>query len=104
MTFTALSGSLKDLARNNFPVKKIISYAVIVMALLFAVVAISGSRDIVDFKNVMISAILSLIVIFASSAVKLFIFSAFMKDAGRMKTELQLTKNIKNVIDSYTCL
>jgi hypothetical protein len=84
--------------------KKIISYAVIVMVLVFTVVAIYGIRDVIDFKNVMVSAIFPLIVIFAASAVILFIFSVFMKDAAEWKTEFQLTKNNQNVIDSYTCL
>jgi len=60
--------------------KKIVSYVLIVCVLLFTLVAILGIWDIIDLKNVMMNTIFSLIVIFAASAVILFIYTVFMRD------------------------
>ncbi len=60
--------------------KKIVSYILIVCVLLFTIVAILGIWDIIDLKNVMMNTIFSLIVIFAASAVILFIYTVFMRD------------------------
>lgn len=62
--------------------KKIVSYILIACVLLFTIVAILGIWDIIDLKNVMMNAIFSLIVIFAASAVILFIYTVFMKDSN----------------------
>jgi hypothetical protein len=63
--------------------KKIITYLLIFIVLIFMVVAILGIWDIIDLKNVMINTLFSLIVIFAASAVILFIYSVFMRDSDR---------------------
>jgi heme A synthase len=60
--------------------KKVVSYILITCVLLFTVVAILGIWDIIDLKNVMMNTIFSLIVIFAASAVILFIYTVFMRD------------------------
>lgn len=60
--------------------KKVVSYILIACVLLFTVVAILGIWDIIDLKNIMMNTIFSLIVIFAASAVILFIYTVFMRD------------------------
>ncbi len=63
--------------------KKIVSYILITLVLIFTVVAILGIWDIIDLKNVMMNAVLSLLIIFAASAVILFIYTVFMKDPDK---------------------
>lgn len=63
--------------------KKIVSYTLIAMVLIFTVVSILGIWNIIDLKNVLMNAIYSLIVIFAASAVILFIYTVFMRDADK---------------------
>ncbi len=61
--------------------KKIVSYVLISLVLVFTVVSILGIWDIIkNLENVVLNIIYSLIVIFAASAVILFIFSVFLKD------------------------
>ncbi|MBN1414445.1 MAG: hypothetical protein JW973_05045 [Bacteroidales bacterium] len=61
--------------------KKIVSYVLIGLVLIFTVVSILGIWDIIkNLENVVLNIIYSLIVIFAASAVILFIFTVFMKD------------------------
>ena len=61
--------------------KKIASYVLVALVLIFTVVAILGIWDIIDLKNVMMNTIFSLIVIFAAAAVILFIYTVFMRDS-----------------------
>ncbi len=63
--------------------KKIVSYILITLVLIFTVVAILGIWDIIDLQNVMMNAILSLLIIFAASAVILFIYTVFMRDPDK---------------------
>jgi hypothetical protein len=63
--------------------KKIVSYILIACVLLFTIVAILGIWGIIDLKNVMMNTIFSLIVIFAASAVILFIYTVFMRDSDQ---------------------
>ena len=63
--------------------KKIVSYILIACVLLFTIVAILGIWDIINLKNVMMNTIFSLIVIFAASAVILFVYTVFMKDSDQ---------------------
>ena len=63
--------------------KKIVSYILVALVLIFTVVAILGIWDIIDLKNVMMNTIFSLIVIFAASAVILFIYTVFMRDSDQ---------------------
>lgn len=66
--------------------KKIVSYILIACVLLFTVVAILGIWDIIDLQNIMMNSIFSLIVIFAASAIILFIYTVFMKDSNQSNT------------------
>ena len=61
--------------------RKVVSYSLIALVLLFTFVAILGIWDIIDLKNVMMNSIFSLIVIFGASAVILFIYTVFMKNS-----------------------
>jgi len=63
--------------------KKIISTILISIVLVFMVVAILGIWGIIDLKNVMVNTLFSLIVVFAASAVILFIYTVFMRDSDR---------------------
>ncbi len=63
--------------------KKIVSYILIACVLMFTIVAILGIWDIIDLKNVMMNTVFSLIVIFAASAIILFIYTVFMKDSDQ---------------------
>jgi heme A synthase len=60
--------------------KKIVSYILVACVLMFTVIAILGIWDIIDLQNIMMNTIFSLIVIFAASAIILFIYTVFMKD------------------------
>lgn len=63
--------------------KKTVSYILIACVLLFTVIAILGIWDIIELENIMTNTLFSLIVIFAASAIILFIYSVFMKDADK---------------------
>jgi hypothetical protein len=64
--------------------KKIVSYVLIALVLIFTIISILGIWDIIkNLENVVLNIIYSLIVIFAASAVILFIFNVFMKDPDR---------------------
>jgi heme A synthase len=63
--------------------KRVVSYILIALVLIFTVVAILGIWDIIDLKNVMMNTIFSLIVIFAASAVILFIYTVFTRDSDQ---------------------
>jgi hypothetical protein len=61
-------------------VKKVVSYILIVLVILFTIVALLGIWDIIDLEHVMTRIMYSLIVIFAASAVVLFIFNVIIKN------------------------
>lgn len=63
--------------------KKVVSYFLIALVMVFTLVAILGIWGIIDLKNVMMNTIFSLIVIFAASAVILFIYTVFMRDGDK---------------------
>lgn len=60
--------------------KKIVSYILIACVLMFTIIAILGIWDLIELQNIMMNTIFSLIVIFAASAIILFIYTVFMKD------------------------
>lgn len=62
------------------PVKKIVAYILIGLVLLFTVIAVLGIWEIIDIREVMLKVLYSLLVLFAASAVILFIFTVVMKD------------------------
>lgn len=61
-------------------VKKIVSYVLIVLVLMFTVIAVLGVWEIIDLNNIIQKIMTSLLIIFAASAVVLFIFSVLIKD------------------------
>lgn len=60
-------------------VKKIVSYLLIFLVLVFTVIAILGIWEVIDLDYVLRKIMSSLIVIFAASAVVLFIFAVLIK-------------------------
>ncbi|MGB9746261.1 MAG: hypothetical protein ACPLXM_04975 [Bacteroidales bacterium] len=63
-------------------VKKITSYLLIFLVVLFTTVALLGIWEIIPLEKIMIKMISSLVVVFASAAVVLFIFSVLIKDTN----------------------
>jgi len=61
-------------------VKKIVSYLLIFLVLVFTVIAILGIWEVIDLDYVLRKIMSSLIVIFAASAVVLFIFAVLIKE------------------------
>jgi len=61
-------------------VKKIVSYLLIFLVLVFTVIAILGIWEVIDLDNVLRKIMSSLIVIFAAAAVVLFIFAVLIKE------------------------
>lgn len=62
------------------PIKKVVSYTLIALVLMFTIIALLGIWDIIDLEQVVMRLIWTLIVIFAASAVVLFIFTVMLKD------------------------
>ena len=60
--------------------KRIISYVLIILVLVFTIIAILGIWDVINLEEVMNKILKSLLVIFAASAVILFIVSVFVKE------------------------
>ena len=61
-------------------IKKIISYFLIVLVLIFTIVALLGIWDIISLEEIVRKMFVSLMVVFAAAAVILFIFSVLIKD------------------------
>ncbi len=66
-------------------VKKVVSYILITLVLLFTVIAVLGVWEFIDLSNVIQKIMSSLLIIFAASAVVLFIFAVLIKDNGATK-------------------
>ncbi len=66
-------------------VKKIVSYILIGLVLFFTVIAILGVWGFIEFEDVIRKIMSSLLIIFAASAVVLFIFTVLVKDDGPQK-------------------
>ncbi|NBC83622.1 MAG: hypothetical protein GVY19_09590 [Bacteroidetes bacterium] len=64
---------------NNF-IKKLVSYILIVLVLLFTVIGLLGVWEIINLHNIVPKIIGSLLIIFAAAAVVLFIFSVLIKE------------------------
>ena len=60
-------------------IKKVISYLLIGIVLLFTVIALLGIWEIIDLDEIIRKMFVSLMVVFAASAVILFIFSVLIK-------------------------
>ena len=71
----------------DYSIKKIVAYILLVLVLFFMIIALLGIWDIINFKDVVTKLIHSLLVIFAASAVILFVFSVFIKEDEKKKVE-----------------
>ena len=60
--------------------KKIISYFLIVLVLVFTVIALLGVWEVISLEDVVKKMFISLMVVFAAAAVILFIFSVLIRD------------------------
>jgi dolichyl-phosphate-mannose--protein O-mannosyl transferase len=68
-------------------VKRIISYLLIGLVVVFTVIALLGIWDIISLEEIVRKMFLSLMVVFAASAVILFIFSVLIKDSDNTKRD-----------------
>ncbi|MCK4345264.1 MAG: hypothetical protein KAX05_08240 [Bacteroidales bacterium] len=66
-------------------VKTIVSYFLILLVLVFTVIGILGIWDVIDLDQVLQKILSSLIVIFAASAVVLFIFAVLIREPENKK-------------------
>jgi hypothetical protein len=66
-------------------VKKVISYFLIVLVLLFTIVALLGIWDIISLEDIIKKMFVSLMVVFAAAAVILFIFSVLIKEDDKLE-------------------
>jgi hypothetical protein len=62
-------------------IKRIISYLLIGVILVFTIIALLGIWEIIELEEIIRKMFLSLMVIFAASAVILFIFSVMIRDS-----------------------
>jgi uncharacterized membrane protein len=60
--------------------KKIVAYILIGLVLVFTVISILGIWQIIDLEDYMRKIVLSLLVVFAATAVILFIFTVLIKE------------------------
>jgi hypothetical protein len=65
----------------NWTAKKIVSYVLAALVIVITATAILAIWDIISLENVIRKVLSSLLVIFASSVVTLFIFSVLIKDS-----------------------
>jgi hypothetical protein len=67
--------------------KKSVSYILIGLILIFTIISILGIWGLIDIdlQNVMLNTLYSLLVVFAASAVILFIFTVLIKDNDKQK-------------------
>ena len=64
-------------------IKKVVAYLLIFLVLVFTVIAILGIWEVIDLDYVLRKIMSSLIVIFAASAVVLFIFAVLVRDPDK---------------------
>jgi len=67
-------------------IKKVISYLLIALVVIFTVIALLGIWNIISLEEIVRKMFLSLMVVFAASAVILFIFSVLIKDSDLPKS------------------
>lgn len=71
----------------NTSVKKVISYFMIILVLIFTIIALLGIWDIISLDDIIRKMFVSLMVIFAAAAVILFIFSVLIRDEVPQKRD-----------------
>ncbi|UCG28138.1 MAG: hypothetical protein JSV24_01910 [Bacteroidales bacterium] len=64
-------------------IKKIVSYLLIFLVLVFTVIAVLGIWEVIDLDYILRKIMSSLIVIFAASAVVLFIFAILIREPDK---------------------
>jgi len=60
-------------------IKKVISYLLIGLVLIFTIIALLGIWEVIDLDEIIRKMFVSLMVVFAASAVILFIFAVLIK-------------------------
>ena len=71
----------------NTSVKKIISYFMIILVLIFTIIALLGIWEIISLDDIIKKMFVSLMVVFAAAAVILFIFSVLIRDLQNLITQ-----------------
>ena len=61
-------------------VKRVISYFMIILVLVFTVIALLGIWEVISLEDIIKKMFVSLMVVFAAAAVILFIFSVLIRD------------------------
>jgi hypothetical protein len=64
----------------NQSVKRIVGYLLVLIVLMFTVLGILGVWGVIDLEDIGQKVISSLLIVFAASAVLLFIFSVVLRD------------------------
>lgn len=64
----------------DFTAKKITSYVLAILVVIVTAIAVLAIWDVIQLEDVMRKIMTSLLVIFASSVVTLFIFNVVIKD------------------------
>jgi hypothetical protein len=64
----------------NTSVKKVISYFMIFLVLVFTIIALLGIWEIISLEDIIKKMFVSLMVVFAAAAVILFIYSVLLRD------------------------
>ena len=72
-------------------VRRVISYLLIGLVVIFTVLALLGIWDIISLEEIVRKMFLSLMIVFAASAVILFIFSVLIKDSDVPKRDNPLS-------------
>ena len=65
--------------------KKTVAYILIGLVLVFTVLSILGIWEVISLDYILRKIVLSLLVVFAASAVILFIFTILIRDNGQPK-------------------
>ena len=61
-------------------IKRVISYFMIILVLVFTVIALLGIWEVISLEDIIKKMFVSLMVVFAAAAVILFIFSVLIRD------------------------
>ena len=61
-------------------IKKVISYFMIALVMVFTVIALLGIWEVISLEDIVKKMFVSLMVVFAAAAVILFIFTVLIKD------------------------
>ena len=61
-------------------IKKVISYFMIALVMVFTIIALLGIWEVISLEDVLMKLFKSLMVVFAAAAVVLFVFTVLIKD------------------------